>query len=141
MEEVKQRRGRSGDPGGANLSNLRRNRRMKGRKRKEQEMAINACKIHIICWARGTILFSLCLRVKIPSNHMTSYTSATSLPCSDPPECGFRPDPRPLSSITTRLTASMWRLPGSGHGIYTRVRRNRGGKDRRRVLHLFTYLF
>lgn len=62
---------------------------MKGRKRKEQEMSIDVCEIHVIWWAQDMVLFSFFLKVKIPNNQEIFNTSVTCPPFPDLPKSGF----------------------------------------------------
>lgn len=75
-KEKWQRQGRNGKFGGGVAG---RKRWVKGRKRKDQEIAINVCKSHLFWWAQDLVLFSVFLRVKISNNQVISNTSVTCL--------------------------------------------------------------
>lgn len=73
----RKRQGRNGKSGGGVAG---RKRWVKGRKKKDQEIAINVCKIHFFWWAQDPVLFSVLFRVKISNNQVISNTSITCLP-------------------------------------------------------------
>lgn len=135
-KEKRQRQGRNGKSEGA----AGRKRWGKGRKRKDQEIAINVCKIHIIWWAQELVLFSVFLRVKISNNQAISNTSIACLPFTDPPECGFCQDLCLFSYIAITRLETFSSIPlDSLHWIYPKACQKAVRENGQKGLNLFIY--
>lgn len=134
-KKKRQRQGRNGKCGGGVAG---RKSWVKGRKRKDQELVVNVCKIHIFWWAQNLVLFAIFLRVKISDNQVIPNTSLLVCLSSHPPKCGFCPCL--FSYIAVTRLAKFSSIPlGFLHWIYPQACQKAVRESGQRWLNLFIY--